>query len=389
MYPVTTYLARRPLQTQKIYKRGLQRFADHVGVPLSKLHEYIDLPEDLKGQKAKKESLVSDILTFGDTLKNFNQNTQRLYVSCVMSYLSYNEVIIPKAQRKHAVPKPGDLFRDKAFTVEEMKRVYEFLPPIGRMALLVMFCTGMRISEAIAFKESDIEGRIIHLKAEYCKGDHGRDLVITTECQTFLNEIWLPQRQKYIDIAVTKTPKAISKAGKSQKVKSENGKSAVDDRVIPCNKSSLYAIMMLGFRKAGLDAQKDDRNLYHPHGLRKSFRSIVGSVDPDLAEFLMGHRGYLKESYIRYEDLLKKYQKVEGLLSMGSTEATSIKLRTLEEKNAELQERLNQIERVQATVKTASQEIATALSPEEKKAALASLSKDELMELLQEIAAAK
>lgn len=329
MYPVATYLARRPPETVRIYKRGLQLFADHIGVPLPKLHEYINSP---------KETIVGDILTFGDTLTHFNQNTQRLYISCVMSYLSYNEVVIPKAQRKQAVPKPGDLFRDKAFTIDEMRRVYEFLPTIGRAALLLMFCTGMRISEVIAFKESDMEGRIIHLKGEYCKGGHGRDVVITTECQTFLNDIWLPQRQKYIDIAVTKSTQ-------------KGGKSAKDDRVIPCNKASLYEILMRGFRKAGFGTQIDERNLYHPHGLRKSFRSIVGAVHPDLAEILMGHVGYLGNSYRRY-DLLKEYEKVEGLLSMGSTEATISKLDALMREKDELQARVQQLERKQQTIET-------------------------------------
>lgn len=95
----------------------------------------------------------------------------------------------------------------------------------------------------------------------------------------------------------------------------------------------------------------DERNLYHPHGLRKSFRSIVGAVHPDLAEILMGHVGYLGNSYRRY-DLLKEYEKVEGLLSMGSTEAAESKLRSLEEINKELQKRLQQLERKQQTIET-------------------------------------
>jgi integrase len=330
MYPVSVYLARRPPETVKVYCRGLKLFADHVNVSLDTLHDYIGSP---------REKIVGDILTFGDTLSNFNQNTQRLYVSCVMSYLSYNEVIIPKTQRRQAVPKPGDLFRDKAFTIEEVRRIYEFLPAIGRAALLLMFCTGMRISEIISFKESDIEGRIIHLKAIYCKGDHGRDVVMTSECQSFLNDIWLPQRQKYIDIAVTRSTQ-------------RGGKSAIDDRVIPCNKATLYEIMMLGFRKAGLGAQKDDRNLYHPHGLRKSFRSIVGAVNPDLSELLMGHNGYLSRSYVRL-DILKEYGKIEHLVSLGSTEGTKNKLRLLEEDNKALKEQLQILEqRQQATLAT-------------------------------------
>ena len=331
MYDVKTYLSRRPKETVKIYRRGLLRFSNHVGVTLDTLHEYIAKP---------KEQIVGDILTFGDTLASLNQNTQRLYVSCIMSYLTYNEVNIPRAQRKQAVPKPGDLFRDKAVTIDQLRKIYEFLPPMGRVSILLMFCTGMRISEIISFKESDIEGRIIHLKGIYCKGERGRAVVMTTECQTYLNDIWLPQRVKYLDVACRKTPKGISKSGLP--AKAINGKSQKDARVIPVNKGTLYACLMLGFNKAGLGGKVDDRFLYHPHGLRKSFRTIVGSVHPDLAEMLLGHSSYLGTSYQRY-DLLSEYEKVEPLLTMGSTSATISKLKFLEQKNKELQDKLDAV----------------------------------------------
>jgi integrase len=324
MYDVKTYLSRRPKETIKIYRRGLLRFCNHVGVTLDTLHEYITKP---------KEQIVGDILTFGDTLTTLNQNTQRLYVSCIMSYLSYNEVIIPKAQRKQAVPKPGDLFRDKAVTIDQLRKIYEYLPPMGRVSILLMFCTGMRISEIISFKESDIEGRIIHLKGVYCKGGKGRDVVMTSECQTYLNDIWLPGRVKYLDVACRKTPKGVS-------AKAKNGKSPIDARVIPVNKATLYACLMLGFNKAGLGGKVDERFLYHPHGLRKSFRTIVGAVHPDLAEMLLGHSSYLGTSYQRY-DLLAEYEKVEPLLTMGSTSATISKLKYLEQKNKELQDQMS------------------------------------------------
>jgi integrase len=229
-------------------------------------------------------------------------------------------------------------------TVEEVRKIYEFLPPIGRAALLLMFCTGMRIGEIIQFKESDIEGRIIHLSAKYCKGGHGRDVVMTTECQAFLNTIWLPQKPEYLAVAVRRNI-GLQVQSKTPE-KSAGIKSLDDDRVVPCSKATLYEILMLGFRRAGFGTKKDGRNIYHPHGLGKSFRSIVGSVHPDLAESLMGHEGYLTSSYVRL-DLLKEYQKVEGLLSMGSTEATESKLRSLEEENKDLQKRLLDLEKKQ------------------------------------------
>lgn len=335
LYPVAVYLARRPAETVKIYKRSLQKFADHVHVPLEELHTYIESP---------REKIIGDILTFGDVLAHLNPNSQRVYISSLMAYLSYNEITIPRAQRSQIVPKKGDLFRDRAMTLEEVRKIHEFLSPIGRAALLLMFSTGMRISEVISFKETDIEGQIIHLKGIYCKGGKGRDVVMSNECVAFLNDIWLPQKSEYLAVAVRRNI-GLQDQSKTPE-KSAGEKSLTDDRVIPCSKATLYEIMMRGFKRAGFGEKREGKCLYHPHGLRKSFRSIVGSNNPDLAELLMGHTGYLSSSYVRL-DIVKEYQKVEHLLSMGSTEATVSKLRLLEEENKGLQARLKQIEQVQ------------------------------------------
>jgi len=364
MYPVATYLSRRPAETVKVYRRGLRMFADHVRVPLEELHTYIESP---------KEKIIGDLLTFGDTLSHLNQNSQRLYISAVMAYLSYNEITIPKAQRSHVVPKKGDLFRDRAMTIEEIRKVYEYLPPVGRAALLLMFCTGMRISEVIQFKESDIDGRVIHLSGKYCKGGRGRDVVMTTECQSFLNNIWLPQKSDYLAVAVRRNIGLQDQSRTPEKSAGE--KSLTDERVIPCSKATLYEIMMRGFKRAGFGETREGRNFYHPHSLRKSFRSIVGSVHPDLAECLMGHEGYLSSSYLRL-DIVKEYLKIEHLLSMGSTEATISKLRSLEDLNKELQARLQTLEKQQQTIHVLDGMQAT-LTPEDK-AAIARLVAQEL-----------
>ena len=192
MYSVEVFLSRRKPETVKVYKRSLIRFADHVGFTIDTLHEYLALP---------KEKLTGDLITFADTLKSMGQNSQRNTVASVMSYLSYNDIVVPKAQRTQIMPKKGDVFRDKALTTEEVKRVYEFMPPIGKASLLLLFTTGMRIGELIQVKESDLDGKSIHLKGDYTKNGRERDIVMTQECLSYLKDIWLPQKQDYLAAA--------------------------------------------------------------------------------------------------------------------------------------------------------------------------------------------
>jgi len=332
MYPVNVYLARRPVETVKIYRRGLSLFAEHVNVPLEELHVYIESP---------KEKIVGDLLTFADTLSEKSQNTQRSMVSAVMAYLSYNDVTLPKAQRQQIMPQKGDVFRDKAMNQEEVRRTYEFLSPIGRAALLLLFSTGMRIGELVQIKESDIEGQIIHISGKYTKNHRGRDVVMTKECAAFLQDIWLPQKGDYLKTAIGRNIGLMNQSKTPEKSAGE--KSLDDDRVIPASQSTMYEILMRGFSRAGFGEKRGKNYLYHPHGLRKSFRSIVGSQNPDLAEMLMGHEGYLSQSYVRL-DLLKEYRKVEHLLSLTSNESMASKLQLMEEENKAVKSKLQEVE---------------------------------------------
>lgn len=61
------------------------------------------------------------------------------------------------------------------------------------------------------------------------------------------------------------------------------------------------------------------RFVYHPHTLRKRFRTATGAILPrDVIEALMGHEGYLDGSYRRYEteELAAWYLKAEGVLDL-------------------------------------------------------------------------
>ena len=336
MYSVDVFLSRRKPETVKVYKRALGRYAVHVGTPIDNLPEYLE--------GASKEKLTGDLITFADSLKSMGQNSQRNTVASVMSYLSYNDIIVPKAQRTQIVPRKGDVFRDKALSADEVKRVYEFLPPIGKASLLLLFTTGMRIGELIQVKESDMEGKIIHLQGAYTKNGRERDVVMTQECITFLKDIWLPQKSDYLIAAKNRNVGLIGQIRTPEK--KAGLKSIHDDRIIPCTQSTLYEILMRGFKRAGFGDKKGDKFLYHPHGLRKSFRSIVGSQNPDLAETLMGHEGYLNSSYVRL-DIVKEYEKVEHLLSLTSNAGMNSRVKVLEAEKEALEARLKAIEAAQ------------------------------------------
>lgn len=311
MFPCKVFLARRSPQTIKSYTRSLKLFAAHLGTDIDHLHEYL--------QGVQKETLIGDLITFADSLSKYNQNGQRHVMAGVMSYLSYNEITVSKAHKTQIVPKKGDLLRDKAFTREEALKVFNTMKnPIGRIALLLLFCTGMRSGELIQIQESDLEGRIIHIRSAYTKTRKERDVCITPECANYLYDTWLPLKGDYLKSAENKN-KGIREMNNVRKA---GQKSLKDPRIVPIHETTLHEILSRAFKTAGFTQQSaDGRNLYHPHSLRKSFRSIVGSQSTDLAEYLMGHAGYLNTSYVRFDDILKEYDtKVSALLTISGAD---------------------------------------------------------------------
>lgn len=218
-------------------------------------------------------------------------------------------------------------------SVDEVKRVYEFMPVIGKACLILLFTTVMRIGELIQVLESDWEGKVIHLKGAYTKNGRERDVVMSQECLRYLEDIWLPQKPDYLKsaqnrnfglIGQTKTPE------KRTEIKKPD-----DDRIIPAEKSTIYEILMRGFNRAGFGSKKGNKFLYHPHSLRKSFRTIVGSQNPDLAYLLLGHEGDLISRYVRL-DILKEYERIEHLISLTSNAGMNSRLKMLEQEKEDL-----------------------------------------------------
>jgi hypothetical protein len=86
--------------------------------------------------------------------------------------------------------------------------------------------------------------------------------------------------------------------------------------------------------------------------VRKSFRTIVGSENPNLAELCLGYEGYLSSSYVRL-DIVKEYERVEHLLSLTSNAGMNSRIKVLEREKEALEARLKALEQAQAYSLTA------------------------------------
>jgi regulator of replication initiation timing len=141
------------------------------------------------------------------------------------------------------------------------------------------------------------------------------------------------------------------------------------------------------------------RNSLTVHRLRAWNRDRVSSViGPDYAEILLGHVDQYGNTYKNTTEktLSEKYLQCEQALTIKDTgrikhdiAVQADELQKIRQENDSLRGRLAAVEQREQERQEATVKINAAISPEQKKATLATMNKDELMSLLAEMAVSK
>jgi len=261
------------------------------------------------------------------TGKHLSANTIKLRISAVRSFYAENEIVISKRVIKKLMPRDedGNLIDDQViddkFTKEQAKKVLAELPDSVRAVFYTLFSSGMRIGECLKLKETDIDFTInpvrISIPKKYTKTGTARTTFVTTECARFLEDIWIPQREKYIREKKNHTTQEMDK-----------------HLLFPMTSSTVRKTLQTALINAGLVDGKG-RSKLHLHSTRKSFRSILGEVSPDCAEVLLGHAITTDSRYVKknFEECAAAYQKALPLLTIGNEAERILSVRDTEVEN--------------------------------------------------------
>lgn len=252
--------------------------------------------------------------------------TVRTYLAAVKAYLLENDIELPqrfwkkisgrikgkKARTQDTVPDTPDTIR-KLFSHMDLK---------ARALFMVMESSGMRIGEALKITFNDIDLKQnparIYVKGEYTKNGDPRTCFISGESKEIVVE-WLKVRSAWLKGCIDKAKNLERDSEEKGRItKGSIFKTLDDKRLFPITPSVAIKLWNHALEKAGLvkrDSSTNRRTL-HPHILRKYFRSRLGKVNHDIAEVLMGHSGYLGNTYRRYSEteLAKFYLEYEHLL---------------------------------------------------------------------------
>ncbi len=283
--------------TVSSYSWALGKFFTALGIQGATLEEkaeaYLSASRDYK----------SDLGVFLESIKEEPPKSIRMQTSVVKTFLLENERELPTLFWKRLskrVKGSKALTRDKIPSTEELRSIITHMPESGRALFLTLASSGARIGEILLVEEQDLnledDPASILLRGETTKSGENRVIFVSKEARDAIQE-WLKVRPRYLSQASKKYLEAQKGPEKGRVIV----KSETDDRVFPFSTVNAYNVWRRALEKAGFK-EVDDRTgrlRTHPHVLRKRFRTLFGSVNQDLAEFLMGHKSYLSDEYRR------------------------------------------------------------------------------------------
>ena len=271
-------------KTKSTYKSALVKFHNRFGEIYS--------PDDL-------ESAIKQWIA--ELRAQYTPKTVNIYVTAVISYYRDKGVTLdPETWRrikKRLLPPAKPSTFDKAGTHEEWKRILSHMSIKGRSLFLFLLSSGCRIGEALQLKVSDLDLEAdpprAYIRTEYTKGYYGGRVVFFTyeardAIREYLNTKFLLNKRVPKRVYIPKQRRFIAY------------KHIDDDRVWDITPQTAEAMLWEALRKSGLDERdpRTKRRKIHIHSTRKFFRSNCGLPDA-LVHALMGHEGYLDNSYLR------------------------------------------------------------------------------------------
>ncbi|MGD0534354.1 MAG: site-specific integrase [Methanoregula sp.] len=345
------------VKTRKAYRKSLIEFgrSKYGDIPddevFKKLDQYIrkgnrqTVLDDLRGFKKylDRKEIVKHI-DGKDVSTGYAIKSKMLHIAVVQSWLTKNEMGLPRAYSGEFTYKEKPDFNDQAFTPETAKEVFDMLAtPVSKCLFIFLLSTGCRINEATNVRLDEVKWETklpdgskgpvrIRLDGSYTKNGKARIVFLTSEAENLLRDIWIDKKYSRI-VPGPDGKKEVFDNGRGWYLKAARNKNRglvgysgkpagkrpsimADDRLFPFSNSVASQMLTTVIRRAGFtERTKTGINKLHIHSTRKFFRTQFGqAAGPDAAETLMGHSPGLTSNYRLLEEaqlaqIFKKHER--------------------------------------------------------------------------------
>lgn len=249
------------------------------------------------------DSIENDVNNYWQWLiktKKAAPKTVHNAISCVRTFLRdhrirLDDIVWDNIRRRGIGNKP--IMFEKPMTKQILKEILTHADAFERSMFLVWSSSGLRQKELLQLKMNDMDlehdpvkifVRHMGTPNQSVKTKYSRYCFISPEATHAVKE-WFKIRTGRLKLAEKRTNFKNSQINLN------------DDRVFPINVGNMNKHWGKLLKKSGY-AEKDERTgffVYHSNTMRKFFRTNLGKFNRDLADFLMGHKHYLTENYLR------------------------------------------------------------------------------------------
>jgi len=263
----------------------------------------------------------ADLLRFTMAYKDiWSPNTIRGRVNFTRQWLELNDIPFKAAHLKMLktrIPRQKTLTEDEALTHDLIRQWIGHMKLHGRVIVLCLMSSGMRIGELLALRMEDVgwdhDPVDVTVREETAKNNRERYTFLSPEAVEGIKE-WLKVRDRWM-VSATNRGKGIGQT-----------KRLDDDRIFPFSQMTINRIFKTALESAGLYEvdPKTGRATIHAHGLRKFFYTQMNTAmdDPKIVDLLVGHTGYLEPVYYKKtrEEVGKLYHKAYYAISLYASE---------------------------------------------------------------------
>jgi integrase len=263
----------------------------------------------------------ADLLRFTMSYKDiWSPNTIRSRVNFSRQWLELNDIPFKAAHikmLKTRIPRQKTLTEDEALTHEMIRQWTDHLKLHGKVIVLCLMSSGMRIGELLALRMEDVgwenDPVDVTIREETAKNKRERYTFLSPEAVDGLKE-WLKVRDRWM-LSATNRGKGIGQT-----------KRLDDDRIFPFSQMTINRMFKNALISAGMYKAdpKTGHSTIHAHGLRKFFYTqMSGAVDdPKIVDLLVGHIRYLEPVYFRKprKEVGEIYRKAYYAISLYASE---------------------------------------------------------------------
>jgi integrase len=320
IYPVTEGVA--SAQTRKKYDYNFKCFTDHF-------EGITDESLVAKGEREPRvlEGMIIQWIRYLSSERLHKHSTIHHEVAVILHFFDWNDIRLNIMKINRSIPQDEQIKEDRHYTYDEIQRMHDKCDERGKIIILLMASTGMRIGALPGLKVKDLsippQRKDLYRVQVYARTRESYYTFTTPECKKAIDEYLYSFREVHGETIEKDSPLIRESFDTTARYAAAKPK--------PLHESGLETIMYRILKRSEVRSS----DVMRSHGLRKFAITQMrqAKVEYNDREYLVGHRHSLglDLNYDRTEEekRLDEYSKAILLLTINPTQR-------LKQENAEL-----------------------------------------------------